>query len=142
MPLVFLFDFWMEICKYFRVKYALGGKRMVDMIMKEILDYMDREIKNRGFTKKEIAQKLGVSPSALSSMFTRQNIKLSLAIRIADIIGVSPRAIFPQDLMDGWLDMPLIDLIRNVCQDEIKKVILNSKIENGIILKSTITPKK
>jgi len=115
---------------------------MVNMVIDEVIKKLNEEIKARGFTKKEVAKRLEVSPSALSSALTRQNIKLSMVIRITEMIGTTLRDIYPKGIYDQWIDLPLIDLIRVVCQDEVKSIVLDSKIQNSITLDSKIKHKK
>ena len=121
----------------------MESREMEIKVLDEVIENLKQAIKDSGLSQDEIGVKIGYSKKSggLGNALKRKSIRLSEIIKIADLLEIKTIDLFPKDFMTEWLKMPLIDLIREICHKEIKKVLLESKIENEITLKSPIKKK-
>jgi len=65
--------------------------------MKHIGNEIKRLIEQKHLVKKEIADALGYTPTALSGIMRKESIDCALLVKICDVIGVSPTSFFDDE---------------------------------------------
>lgn len=66
--------------------------------MKHIGNEIKRLIEQKHLVKKEIADALGYTPTALSGIMRKESIDCALLVKICDVIGASPASFFQDDV--------------------------------------------
>jgi len=105
----------------------------MDELMNEIIEIIEKKIRERGWTKKQFAEKIGKSQGWLNNKL-KEHRKLTVDDMelIAKGFGESLANLFPtpQNQIDAR-EMTILDLIRHVCKAEIEVYLDKNKITGG-----------
>ena len=99
------------------------------VIMKAVLENIEREIKAKGWTKKEFAERLGESQIWLNNKLKgHRKVTLEDIVRMVEELDIQPSRLFTNNVspdIEGI--MPFIDFMRAICRTEINKYLAQHK---------------
>ena len=90
----------------------------------EIYKRIEIELKKNKITKKTVAIELGYkNTSGLTNALKRGVLRLRDFVKIADMLNIHPMDFFPRDTKINIYDMTLYDVIRAICEKEVKEML-------------------
>ena len=98
------------------------------VIMKAVLENIEKEIKAKGWTKKEFAERLGESQVWLNNKLKgHRKVTLDDVARMVEELDISPSRLFTNNVSPDIEGMSFIDFMRAICKSEIDKYLTNHK---------------
>ena len=102
-----------------------GGEKKVKILMKEIIEKIQEEIKKHPTLNQEkIAKIMDISPGGLSTIFSKERLRVADFVKIAEILQIEPSEFFPKTEPVDLEKMSLVDLIKNLVRAEIENYLM------------------
>lgn len=91
-------------------------------VLDEVFDKIRESLKQKGFTQKKLAERLGVSePTVSRIMSKKRGLSVEMLIEIAEILEIDPASLVPDSHPEKRPDFE--EYIRQIVQEEIEKAL-------------------
>lgn len=110
------------------MNYILTKEKLADKFISvvptldEVFDKIREALKQKGFTQKKLAERLGVSePTVSRVMAKKRGLSVEMLIEIAEILEIDPASLVPG--INPEKRPALDEYIRQIVQEEIEKAL-------------------